>query len=199
MNIFSYVLKNDSGFAPNPFCGFLTLATCKPVVRRVARPGDILVGTGSVKSVGAGRLVYAGVISEVVSLEEYGCVPRFNCKQPSEANGEYGIHGDSIYFFDGNDWVQSENPHHSSQDLESDIGGQNVLICERFWYFGSGAIEIPQGLQTIVKKGPGHKRIRDESVVSEFLDWVSSCKIGIHGLPEIDYRCGQSIKGCSVC
>ena len=36
MEIFSYVITHDSGFAPNPFGGFLTLATCKPKIRKSA-------------------------------------------------------------------------------------------------------------------------------------------------------------------
>ena len=56
MNMFSYVITHDSGFAPNPFQGFLTLATCKPLVRKTAKVGDVLVGTGSASTVGNTRL-----------------------------------------------------------------------------------------------------------------------------------------------
>ena len=31
--IYSYVVRYDSGFAPNPFYGYCTLATCKPDIR----------------------------------------------------------------------------------------------------------------------------------------------------------------------
>ena len=47
MRLFSYVVARDYGFAPNPFFGVCTLATCKPIVRRVAAIGDWIVGTGS--------------------------------------------------------------------------------------------------------------------------------------------------------
>jgi len=36
----SYVVARDYGFAPNPFFGFCTLATCKPRLRSVAQVGD---------------------------------------------------------------------------------------------------------------------------------------------------------------
>lgn len=33
---FSYILTRDYGFAPNPFNGTCTLATCKPKIRATA-------------------------------------------------------------------------------------------------------------------------------------------------------------------
>ncbi len=44
--IHSYIVRYDSGFAPNPFYGFCTLATCKPDIRKHAQVGDWIVGTG---------------------------------------------------------------------------------------------------------------------------------------------------------
>ncbi|WP_347927045.1 hypothetical protein [Pseudomonas helvetica] len=38
--IYSYVITHDHGFAPNPHGGVLTLATCKPVIRRTAEKGS---------------------------------------------------------------------------------------------------------------------------------------------------------------
>ena len=83
MNLYSYVVKHDYGFAPNPFGGFLTLATCKPLIRKNARLGDFLAGTGSAASVGNTKLVYAGEISAVVPLEEYGKAQNYNIKRPA--------------------------------------------------------------------------------------------------------------------
>ena len=45
--IHSYVVRYDSGFAPNPFYGYCTLATCKPSIRKGADIGDWVVGSGS--------------------------------------------------------------------------------------------------------------------------------------------------------
>ena len=44
--VYMYVVDRDFGFAPNPFHGFCTLATCKPRTRRVAKVGDWIVGMG---------------------------------------------------------------------------------------------------------------------------------------------------------
>ena len=48
MKIYSYIVKRDYGFAPNPFYGYCTLATCKPVIRKHAEIGDIIVGIGKI-------------------------------------------------------------------------------------------------------------------------------------------------------
>src|SRR5712671_5339411 len=34
MRLYSYVVARDFGFAPNPFFGVCTLATCKPDIRK---------------------------------------------------------------------------------------------------------------------------------------------------------------------
>ena len=44
MNIYSYVVTHDTGFAPNPFHGYCTLACCKPRIRSRAAVGDWVVG-----------------------------------------------------------------------------------------------------------------------------------------------------------
>ena len=40
MNLYSYVITRDYGFAPNPFWNICTLATCKPQIREHALKGD---------------------------------------------------------------------------------------------------------------------------------------------------------------
>ena len=44
MTLYSYIVTTDSGFAPNPFHGYLTLACCKPMIRRTVQVGDVVVG-----------------------------------------------------------------------------------------------------------------------------------------------------------
>ncbi|MCP4132739.1 MAG: hypothetical protein GY754_17370 [bacterium] len=194
MELYSYVLPHDSGFAPNPFGGFLSLATCKPKIRASAHPGDIILGTGSASTVGNGKLVYAGIISEVVPLEEYGKRTRFNAKRPASKGDWWKKHGDNIYYMKNDLWGQRKNIHHNMDDLEKDISGKNVLICEKFWYFGGQAIEIPPILQEVVKKGPGHKRIKTPEIIKEFHNWLLHLEEGIHGTPEMEPHntCGPS-------
>ena len=71
MRLFSYVVARDYGFAPNPFFGVCTLATCKPNVRRIARPGDWVVGTGSAAHNREGYLVFAMKVAEALTFDQY--------------------------------------------------------------------------------------------------------------------------------
>lgn len=47
MKLYSYIVARDYGFAPNPFFGICTLATCKQKIRSAANVGDWVIGTGS--------------------------------------------------------------------------------------------------------------------------------------------------------
>lgn len=185
MHIFSYVITHDSGFAPNPFGGFLTLATCKPRIRRNPCKGDFIVGTGSAKTVGNHKLVFAGQIGDVIRLEEYGMLPNYWIKRPTTVAEWWRKHGDNIYFKKDGRWLQRQSVHHASGDMAHDLHGMNVLICKRFWYFGNEAIEIPANLRGIIKRGPGHKRITEEALVKRFVAWLESQPKGRHGMPEM--------------
>lgn len=76
MKVFCYKMTCDTGFAPNPFYGVLTLATCKPNIRRVAKPGDWIAGfTGKPlnpkQKVGEEKLVYLAKITGKLTFAEY--------------------------------------------------------------------------------------------------------------------------------
>ena len=42
--LYSYKMSHDNRFAPNPLFGVLTLATCKPQLRKNAKVGDWIAG-----------------------------------------------------------------------------------------------------------------------------------------------------------
>lgn len=44
MKGYSYIVARDYGFAPNPFYGICTLATCKPIIRKHCEVGDYVIG-----------------------------------------------------------------------------------------------------------------------------------------------------------
>lgn len=74
LRLYSYCLRCDAGVAPNPFWGLCTLVICKPAIRRTAKVGDWVLGTGSVDSPAgdlAGRAVYVMQVTDVLSMREY--------------------------------------------------------------------------------------------------------------------------------
>ena len=119
-SLYSYVITHDTGFAPNPFAGFLTLATCKPKIRRTARPGDWLLGTGSTRNVGHDRVIYAAEIHEVLPLEIYGSHPAFEIKAPAKTGEPWRRHGDNIYFRDRDgSWNQRRETRITARSIVS--------------------------------------------------------------------------------
>ncbi len=185
LKLYSYVITHDYGFAPNPFGGKLTLATCKPKIRRNAKSGDHwIMGTGSKNSVGTNKLIFAGKISSVISLEEYGSSDLYKIKIPNKNGESWQKRGDNIYYKDENNcWLQRINPFHNQEHFDTDIAGENVIICEVFWYFGELAPIIPKEFISLIKVGTGHKNNVKNSVKLEFIEWLQNFPKGIQGQP----------------
>jgi len=180
MRLYSYVVTHDHGFAPNPYQGMLTLATCKPRIRKRAQRSDWIMGTGSARGIGLNRLIFAGEVSRVVSMATYGSEDEFQCKTPARGR----MLGDNIYYRDDRGgWIQRKNPFHSPCDMEHDLSGENVLLCETFWYFGADAPALPSAFHCLVKKGPNHKNNENHPNALDFIRWLHSFDVGVIGNP----------------
>src|SRR3989304_5404176 len=86
LRLFSYKQTHDTGFAPNPFHGACTLATCKPRIRELKQVGDWIAGFTSKRlngdQVGCERLIYLMQVAEKLPFEAYHTDPRFAAKIP---------------------------------------------------------------------------------------------------------------------
>src|ERR1700722_1225738 len=100
MTLYSYVVARDFGFAPNPFYGTCTLAACKQVIRRVAKLGDWVIGTGSAAKGMTGHLIFAMQVSAIISFDEYWAEPAFRRKRPIFPGSIKQAYGDNIYHHD---------------------------------------------------------------------------------------------------
>jgi hypothetical protein len=171
MNFFSYIVARDYGFAPNPFWGICTLATCKPGIRKSAQIGDWIFGTGSKGNSVSGKLIYAMEVSEKLSFDQYWGDERFQIKKPVMNGSFKEMYGDNIYHTAGDgSWLQ-EDSHHALPDgsintinLRTDTKGVYVLIATNFYYFGRNCIDIPQNLvNEICMDRQGYKYVSDAS------------------------------------
>ena len=143
MRLYSYIVAYDYGFAPNPFYGICTLATCKPNIRRVASIGDWVIGTGSKRRGRRGHLVYAMRVGEALTFDQYWADPRFYPKRPNLRGSLKQAFGDSIYWRDKyNRWHQ-EDSHHSHEggqpnlrNIEHDTQTNRVLVGDYYAYWG---------------------------------------------------------------
>lgn len=185
MRLFSYVVARDYGFAPNPFCGVCTLATCKPLIRRAAAIGDWVVGTGSKTRGRQGFLVYAMRVSEAMPFNEYWADPRFRRKRPNMRGSLKQAFGDNIYFRDDNDQWHQLDSHHSYQDgtanphnIQHDTQTDRVLLGAEYAYWGGVGPEIPAKFRhcdgTDLCAGHGHKSRFPPGLVDEFVQWFHS-------------------------
>lgn len=168
MRLYSYIVARDFGFAPNPFHGFCTLATCKPRIRAVASSGDWVVGTGAKSKYNlAGRLVYAMRVAEVLDFTSYWNDPRFLAKRPVLNGSLKLVYGDNIYRRVGKRWAQADS-HHSldngrpnEANIEQDTGADRVLIATKFVYWGASAPTIQSRFRLFPKRAATSAAMRE--------------------------------------
>src|SRR3954453_14563373 len=113
MALFSYVVRWDHGFAPNPFYGICSLATCKPGLRKKATLGDWVLGTGPSKRGLAGRAVFLMQFDESITFDAYWRDPRFLAKRPVLSGSFKARFGDNICHRAnlGGPWIQADSRH----------------------------------------------------------------------------------------
>jgi hypothetical protein len=193
------VVRYDSGFAPNPFYGYCTLATCKPDIRRRADVGDWVIGSASNDSSirRGGRLVYAMRVTETMTFDDYSTDARFQAKKPFRMGSRKQSCGDSIYFREGPDagWHQRDSFHSredgqiNPQHVKRDTGVNRVLISDDFIYFGGTGPVFPDDLhdrdgRPLCKRGIGRSCFDDSQLVDRLERWVRGFGInGYQGAP----------------
>ncbi|MDA2927899.1 hypothetical protein MYX78_11845 [Acidobacteria bacterium AH-259-G07] len=187
MKLFSYIVARDYGFAPNPFFGVCTIATCKPTIRRVAQKGNWIVGTGSRGYGLEGHLVYAMEVAETLAYDEYWEDLRFQLKKPNLRGSLKQAYGDNIYHRNAKtgEWLQ-ENSHHSLPDgrpnqenVQHDTQTDRVLVGYEYVYWGGSGPLIPKRFRQyqgwdICCSGPGHKCNFPTKLLSSFFAWMKS-------------------------
>jgi hypothetical protein len=177
--MFSYVVEHDYGLSPNPNGGFCTLAFCKyseDGVRRnvveMAEVGDLVVGTGGKSeelSAGHGRLVYAMLVTEKMTLQDYFRDPRFKRRAGNEMHlagctDRYALISDHFFYF-GRSAPKFKKRH----------------------------LDYP-----IEKRGPGYRSISfTQEFIADFVTWLEeNYSVGIHGEPCAE--CGCEIETCET-
>jgi len=197
MRLFSYVVARDYGFAPNPFGGTCTLATCKPAIRARAAIGDWIAGIASSQDSRQPRFVYVMRVDERLTYDSYWSDPRFTQKKPSRQGSVKQLFGDNIYHRDkSGNWVQ-EDSHHSLLDgtpnlrnIANDTQSEDILVSHRFAYWGSQAIPVPSNLldfdgETILINR-GYRRHFSSDFVGQFVQWFGS--LDVQGFLAPPYR-----------
>lgn len=153
LRTYLYKLTSDRGgapCAPEPLPGqdaLLSLAICKPAVRRTACPGDRIVGlTSRILEQRDGypplSVIYLATVEAVLDATAYyaaessyrqrpDCIYRYVPDSGALVHtGETGLHAD---------------PRHRRRDLgrEGLYENARILLCREFHYFGPAALALP--------------------------------------------------------
>jgi hypothetical protein len=181
LSYYSYKMVRDFGFAPNPFNGICTLATCKPAIRKYAEIGDWVIGSGSVSTNLVGQVIYLMKISEKLTFDEYWNDQRFQSKKPVMNVGLKRMHGDNIYNRLANgEWQQQYSQHSKYNGVEepahkkTDLGGEYVLLANYFFYFGDKHFLVPQEFKPICSNVRDRMKIKDQELAERFIKYVEA-------------------------
>lgn len=186
MKVFSYVVVADTGFAPNPLHGYLTLACCKPAIRRAAETGDLVVGLSS----RCECVVYAMRVGEHLPFSAYWSDPRFKAKRP-RSSGPAAHHeaGDNIYEPLGATSYRQHPSRHSNADgtenakqKARDLSSDRALVAKDFVYFGGDGPELPAEL-AFLRVARGHRCRFTPAQVAAVQQWYGRLPRGARGKP----------------
>lgn len=196
MLLYSYTVRYDYGFAPNPFDGWCTLATCKSRLRERAAVGDWIVGTGSSSKGLLGKLVFAMRVDERLTFDEYWEDPRFQRRTPQLRGSEKRKYGDNIYHRGPDGAFVQADSRHSMDDgtphpkwFADDTSCEYVLVSGHFTYWGRQAVEIPGqfrhwgGTIDICVRRHFKYRPFPDDMRAAFVHWVEGLEEGYCGDP----------------
>ena len=212
----TYRLDHDTGYAPNPFHGYLSLAHCKPDFGKttpqvrgskyIVPKKSLIIGTAGRKLLledweyhknglsklpqgveQSCRLVYVGRVFERLTYQEYYEDERFVAKRKSKVN-EIAKYGDNRV------------RRNRAEPIIND-----VLIIKPFYYFGCFAPLLPKELRNgdIIKgygskSGSGCKFIAEpQSSIQKlihFIREIAGTSGGIFGFPSFKGETGEYLK-----
>jgi hypothetical protein len=171
LRTYLYKLTSDRGGAPCALApapneaALLTLAICKPAIRRTAQPGDRILGISSHALARSddyplNAVIYAAIVAQGIDAREY-FLP----------DGPFTTRPDCIYEFHQHLGTAAHtgrtNLHRHEAHILKDLGrypfyrNGRVLLCRDFRYFGAAAPRIPTRLhllnQAAETLGQGHR------------------------------------------
>ena len=170
-----YKLTVDDGGAPCVHRGLLSLAICKPMIRKTAVIGDVIFGFAAKSLSSNNRLIYVARITDRLTDGIYYKSRRYFRRE------------DCIYQFKDRrfSW-RSRAKHHGSAHLIHDLGRPpsyprtNVLLSKDFRYFGRAGTDeykwrFPLIKNAVERLGQGLRVHHDPALRRQLLamaDWV---------------------------
>ena len=197
MRVHTYVIATDAGSAPNYDRPFVTLAVCKPRIRRKAEIGELVLAFAGkeVNPTEPHSVVWAGVVTEKMSFSEYWNDRRFAGKKPDKSE-----HPDNFYrpVDGGLLWVQ--NDVHDADATNHDIGGKFVLAFSPSWRFGAHGPLMPIEFDLRMVGGRRGERVVDlsEPEWKRLRVWLDENSAETTLPPQSSKRCSPSKRPAEV-
>lgn len=186
--IYRYVLVHDDGMAPCVDGGVISLATCKPVIRRCAEPGDWVLGFFP-SPAPVGILAWAARVERKLSHGDYQTL--------------FGRRRDAVYRASETGGFESLVPwyHPDAEQQRRDFDNGVLLFEGRWsWYFGSAPVALPDDLMHLAPRGQGHRvNGRQDGDGQRLLEWLEGlAPPDIHGKPRHRTQDGCSSRSCTA-
>ena len=180
----TYVVREDTGLAPNPYWNYCTLAVCTPNHQGIRLDeGDWIAGV--LTKARNHRLLYVMRVAESLDLDAYFHCDRFVKKKPNLKGSWQERCGDNFYSrgADG-EWIRHRNRFHLTERLfRQDTKYARAFIGIRFSYFGMAAQRPPEEFASLFG-GRGSRVNHNPVTQSAFIEWADRIlPQGIHGLP----------------
>ena len=156
----------------------LTLAICKPAIRRTAQAGDRILGITShslAQSDGypLGAVIYAAVVERGVEARDYFAEGSSFAHRPDCIYEFHRLNGTVAHAGRSN---LHKDEHHILKDLGRYPFYKNgrILVCRDFRYFGANAVRIPGRLGLLTQAaealGQGHRVYTEKDAESREAD-----------------------------
>lgn len=189
--IYRYILTHDTGMAPCPENGMITLGTCKPVIRRVARAGDWVLGFRP-GSLVRGLVLWAGKVERSMTHGDY--------------KRAYPKRSDAVYRLASNGQYDRLVPdyHPTKSEMDRDTREPVLLFDPRHSYYFNGVPELlPEDLAHLAAAGRGHRVTEALPTLAAYLEeWLGNLDQARPAISQPksngDHACGRRTrtKGC---
>ena len=189
--VYVYKIVVDSGGAPCVEDDMLSLAICKPMIRRTARPGDLIFAFSSNSEPQSNRLVYIAEVTQRIANGEY------------YTSADFRRRGDCIYhrLADGTFTLRKNARYHNGRggdERPRDLGtapeykNASVLLSSNFRYFGGSGTsdwkaKAPMLTSMVEDLMQGHRvnhaaQIREELLALKQEHWDAT-NVQVLGVP----------------
>ncbi|MDR3510338.1 MAG: hypothetical protein P4L73_01775 [Caulobacteraceae bacterium] len=184
-DFYRYVLAYDDGWAPCIDGGLVTLATCKPRIRRGAEVGDWVAGFYP-GSQNRGVVAWVGRVASKLAIGDY--------------EKTYRGRRDAVYRpkFDGTVERLKPGYHPDANEIRKDLSAPVLVFDESAtWFFGDTPYELPVDLLPLAARGQGHRvRLRLPDDLDRLQQWLRGiAPAGIYGKPRMQAK----LDGCGGC